>query len=233
MDLSGRVDIAELMDGPDVEEAVYRRCLSDLSMINRVTFTHRATLAWLGRATKSLAPGAAFSVLDIAYGQGDLLRAIARWAGRRGFVVTLSGVDLNPRSAPAARAATPPDITNIAYLTSDVFDYMPADPVDFIVTSQFTHHLPDAEIVRLLRWMQAAAVRGWIVADLHRHPLAYHAFPLLARLFGWHKIVRLDGRASIARSFSRGDWERLCADAGVDARIKWRLPFRYTVNSLS
>jgi 2-polyprenyl-3-methyl-5-hydroxy-6-metoxy-1,4-benzoquinol methylase len=228
MDLSSRAELDEVMDDPALDVAVYRRCLADLAAVNRVTFTHGATLRWLDEATRELLPGARFSVLDVAYGQGDLLRAIWHWAGKRGFRVALSGIDLNPRSREAARAAGD---FGIDYQTGDVFAYMPKAP-DFIVTSQFTHHLADAQIIELLRWMEANAVRGWHIADLHRSAFAYYGFPLLARLMGWHEIVRKDGAASIARSFRRADWERLLASAGIPARISWRLGFRYSVSQL-
>jgi 2-polyprenyl-3-methyl-5-hydroxy-6-metoxy-1,4-benzoquinol methylase len=225
MDLTVRSTAPEVMDAPDLDTAIYQRCLADLASVNRVTFTHRTTLRWLARATRGLVQ---FSVLDVAYGQGDLLRAIARWAKSR---ARLSGIDLNPRSAAAARAATPAAL-EIDYLTGDVFAVTPPEKPDFIVTSQFTHHLGSAEIIRLLRWMDATALRGWHIADLHRHPLAYFGFPLLARLMRWHQIVRSDGAISIARSFTRRDWEALLAEAGISAEIHWRLPFRYCVSRI-
>jgi hypothetical protein len=119
----------------------------------------------------------------------------------------------------------------IAYRTGDVFDDNPQPPPDFIVSSQFAHHLTDAELVRFLRWLDRHAERGWFIADLHRHALAYYGFPLLARVAGWHRIVREDGRISIARSFSRTDWETLLAAAGVAADIRWSFPFRYCIES--
>ena len=39
--------------------------------------------------------------------RADLLRAIHSWATRRGLMPVLSGIDLNPRSAIEAVAATP------------------------------------------------------------------------------------------------------------------------------
>jgi len=230
MDFSARVDVPEVMDAPELDAAVYQRCLNDLAAVNRVTFTHRATLRWLQVATRNLSPGAGLAILDVAYGQGDLLRAIAGWAAKRGLKARLSGVDLNPRSKLAAEAATPTG--GIAYYTGNVFDFTPAERPDFIVTSQFTHHLSDPQIVRLLRWLDETAVRGWHIADLHRHRLAYHGFPVLARLFGWHEIVRKDGAASIARSFKRRDWEKMLREAGVSAEVTWRLPFRYCVSKV-
>jgi SAM-dependent methyltransferase len=106
MDLSVRADLPELMDAADLDPIIYDRCLRDLAAVNRVTFTHRATLRWLSNAVESSPSGQEISVLDVAYGQGDLLRAIGTWAAKRGQKIRLSGIDLNPRSAAAARAAT-------------------------------------------------------------------------------------------------------------------------------
>ena len=229
--LCHRSSAAELMDADGLDAAEYARCLGDLERVNRLTLTHRPTLRWLDAATRDLRPGAALSVLDVACGHGDLLRAIHAWATGRGLCPVLAGIDLNPRSAVAAATATPPGV-DIAWRTGDVFDDTPAPRPDFIVSSQFAHHLNDAQVVLFLRWMERHAGRGWFIADLHRHALAYYGFPLLARLMGWHRIVRLDGTVSIARSFRRGEWRRLIAAARVPASVHWRIMFRYCVSRL-
>jgi SAM-dependent methyltransferase len=228
MDLSARVDLPELMDAADLEIHEYQRCLTDLAAVNRVTLTHRATLGFLQRATRERPRGTHISVLDLAFGQGDLLRAIARWAKTRGFIAQLSGIDLNPRSAESARAAALGEPT-IDYRTGNVFGYEPTPKPEFIVTSQFVHHLPDDDIVRLLKWMDATAQIGWHVTDLHRHAVPYYGFRWLCRLMGWHRIVRYDGTVSIARSFRKADWERYLDSAALQARIAWHPMFRYGV----
>jgi SAM-dependent methyltransferase len=231
VDLSRRSDLPELMDGPDVSLEEHALCIADLAQINRVTFTHRPTLRWLGRATAGWEAGRALSVLDVAFGHGDLLRAIQRWARKRGLRPALQGVDLNPYAAVNARAAGQPDDA-IAYHTADVFDFTPVPPADFIVTSQFTHHLTDPQVERFLQWIDSHAVRGWFIADLHRHALAYYGFPVMARLFGWRRIVRLDGRVSIARSFRPAEWAERLAAAGVTGEVMRRFPFRICVGHL-
>jgi 2-polyprenyl-3-methyl-5-hydroxy-6-metoxy-1,4-benzoquinol methylase len=231
MSLALRSTQAELLDGDGVDAEEYARCLADLASVNRVTLTHLSTLRWLARAVAGLPPGATVAVLDVAYGDGDLLRAIHRWAVRRGIAVRLAGIDLNPVCAVAAQRATPATMA-IDYRTGNVFDAEPEPRPDFIVSSQFTHHLADADVVRFLQWMERFAGRGWFIADLHRHVLAYYGFPLLARLFGWHRIVRLDGTTSIARSFRRAEWLALLAQAGIAAQVRWRFPFRLCVGRL-
>jgi 2-polyprenyl-3-methyl-5-hydroxy-6-metoxy-1,4-benzoquinol methylase len=231
MDLSVRSELPEEMDAASTDSATYAICLRDLASVNKVTFTHRPVLQWLKAAAASLPEGRSIRLLDVACGHGDLLRAMARWAEKNKIVLRLEGLDLNPRSAEVAAAATPSGM-DITYHTGDVFAFAPAEKPDLIFSSQFAHHLTDDEVVRLLRWMDHTAGHGWFIADLHRHALAYYGFPLLARAAGWHRIVRQDGQISIARSFRRADWENLLERAGLSATIAWRLPFRYCVGAL-
>lgn len=234
-DLTRRSTEPELMDDQVasgvLSRAEYAQCLADLEVVNRLTRTHQPTLAWLDAATRIWASGTPVSVLDVACGHGDLLRAVHAWAARRGFVPVLSGIDLNPQSAAAAAAVTPAEM-RIAWVTGDVFGYEPSPAPDFIVSSQFTHHLDDGQVVAFLGWMERHAGRGWFIADLHRHALAYYVFPWLARLMRFHRIVQIDGTISIARGFRREEWLAYIAAAGVPASVHWRLAFRYCVSRL-
>lgn len=120
----------------------------------------------------------------------------------------------------------------ITYHTANVFAFEPAQPFDFIISSQFTHHLTDGQVVMFIRWMEAHAQRGWFIGDLHRHWFPYYGFGLLAWLARWHKFVLSDGRISIARSFVPDDWRRLIRAAGLaedDVSIAWHMPFRLCV----
>lgn len=216
------------MDDPAVDEATFRDCLTDLAAVNGWTRARPPTLGWLAQATRGWPRGSRFTLVDVGYGQGDMLRVIHRWATRRGLVPELIGVDLSPWSAPAARVTTPPGMA-IDYRTGDVFEASFDRPIDFIVSSLVTHHLDDEQLVRFLRWMEATAVKGWYVNDLHRHAIAYHGFRLLSAAMRWHAFVRHDGPLSVARAFRRADWERLIARAGLDRStlsLRWHLPFR-------
>jgi SAM-dependent methyltransferase len=225
MILAARSTAEERMDTDCADFDDYSRCLRDLSRVNTVTLTHRPTLAWLGRE----AGGRPFSLLDVACGHGDMLRRIRRWADRNAIEARLEGVDLNPWSARAARSATP-EAAHITYHTGDVFAFDGC--FDFIVSSQFTHHLTDDQVVLFIRWMEAHARRGWFVGDLHRHWFPYYGFGLLAWIARWHPFVLSDGRISIARSFVPDDWRRLVRAAGLaesDVTIAWHMPFRLCV----
>ena len=229
MRFGSRSRASEWMDAPGLDQDDLARCLDDLAVVNTVTLARAPTLAFMRRAARGRT---ALSVLDVGYGQGDMLRRIARWGRRHGVALRLEGVDLSPASAVAAEAATP-DWMGIRYRTGDVFDEAPGS-VDLIVSSLFTHHLADADVVRFLRWMEQTARLGWFVNDLHRHAVAYYGFKLLAGVAGWHPMVRHDGPVSVARSFRRRDWEWMLGEAGLarQARVRWHLPFRYCVGRL-
>lgn len=210
------------MDDPALDAGTYEAVLRDLGRVNRWTFAERPTLDFLGRATRGLER---FSLLDVGFGDGGMLRAIRDWARRRGVEAQLVGIDLNPRSEPVARALSPGG--EIDFRTGD---YRNLGRFDFVVSSLVAHHMKEEELRDFLAWMEARAERGWFVNDLHRHAIAYRGYPVLARLLGVHRIVREDGRLSIARSFRPGEWEAILADAGVTgARIRRSFPFRLCV----
>jgi hypothetical protein len=150
--------------------------------------------------------------------------------------VELTGVDLNPwsrRAAVEATAQAPTGNEGIEWVTADAFAYQPEGGIDVIISSLFTHHLGDAALVRFLAWMEGTATRAWFINDLHRHPVPYHFFRHWAKLAGWHRFVQHDGPLSIARAFSRHDWQRLLGEAGVDPRvveIVWAVPFRWSLS---
>ena len=212
------------MDADDLSPAVYAAVVGDLARVNTVTLAARPTLAFLDRVVR----GGTLRLLDVGFGDGDLLRRIARWAARRGVAADLVGVDLNPRSAPAAAAHTAPDLP-IRYRTGDYAD-LAGDGWDVVISSLVAHHMSEAQLIAFLRFMQAEAGLGWLVNDLHRHRVAHLGFPLLAGLARWHPIVRHDGRLSIARAFRPAEWHALLARAGIgDARVFRAFPFRLCV----
>lgn len=216
----------EQMDAPGLDPAVYERVLHDLARVNRWTFTAWPSIAFLNRA---IGPAGRFRLLDVGFGEGDVLRAIARWARRRGIEAELVGVDLNAKSLQAARRATPPDL-KIEYRAGDYLDQ--PEPFDFIISSQVAHHMTDAQLLTFLRHMEGNARWGWLVCDLHRHDFAHWGYPILARLLHVHRIVREDGRLSIARSFRRAEWRAILAEAGISeeqVRIVRRFAFRLCV----
>ena len=222
------VGVEELMDADDLPAATYAAVVADLAKVNVVTMAARPTLAFLARAADSRT---SLRVLDVGFGDGDMLRRIAHWAAKRRLEAELVGVDLNPRSAPAAQAHTPSDLA-IRYVTGD-YAALAGERWDFVISSLVAHHMTHDQLVAFLRWMEAHASAGWFVNDLHRHAFAHRGFPLLATLARWHPIVRHDGTLSVARSYTPPEWPPLLAEAGVpDVRVFRAFPFRLCVERL-
>ena len=226
--LAERLEAEELMDDPALPAGTYHQVLADLARVNRATFAYRPTLGFLDRAVGHRSH---FRLLDVGFGDGDMLRRIAQWAAARGIGAELTGIDLNPHSK-AAAAAEPSRGPPIRYLTGDYAD-LAGEGFDCIVSSLVAHHMSRDQLIAFLRFMEREARAGWFVNDLHRHGIPYLGFPLLARAMGWHAIVRQDGQTSIARSYRPAEWFSILADAGIERAIvrRW-FPFRLCVEQI-
>ncbi len=205
-------ELPEWMDEPCSYED-FRACLVNLGQVNRLTLSYRPTIAFLNGLLVA-GPSQRLRIVDVGSGGGDMLRRIERWAKRRGVEFVLTGIDLNPHAARAAQELTPRE-SAITWITGDAFAY--TEPVDVVLSSLFTHHLEEAEIVRFLAWSDAVARRGWFVNDLCREVVPYKLFGVLAKTMRWHRFVRHDGPVSFRRSFREEDWERMLGAAGVAA----------------
>ena len=228
LDLSQRAQLTELMDEPCSRD-VMRHCLRDLARVNRWFLAYRPTLNWLD--SLALTNDKPIHILDVGCGYGDSLRRIERWAKDRNLSVALTGCDLNPDTIAIAREASPAQ-SRIRWIASDVFDLDLRKPVDIVLSSLFTHHLTEEEIVRFLVWMENTAQVGWFINDLSRASIPYRLFKAFAKVANLHPFVQHDGPVSIARAFIPEDWSRMCAAAGLaesDISIQGFAPARLCV----
>jgi len=228
LDFSQRAQLTELMDEPCSRD-VMRHCLRDLARVNRWFLAYRPTLNWLD--SLALTNDKPIHILDVGCGYGDSLRRIERWAKDRNLSVALTGCDLNPDTIAIAREASPAQ-SRIRWIASDVFDLDLRKPVDIVLSSLFTHHLTEEEIVRFLVWMENTAQVGWFINDLSRASIPYRLFKAFAKVANLHPFVQHDGPVSIARAFIPEDWSRMCAAAGLaesDISIQGFAPARLCV----
>jgi 2-polyprenyl-3-methyl-5-hydroxy-6-metoxy-1,4-benzoquinol methylase len=231
--LSRRSFDPELMDTEQVSFEEFQHCLRDLRRINLCTFAYRPTLTWLGRVVERTGRKS-LHILDVGFGYGDMLRKIDRWAAKRGIEVELTGVDLNPWSAKAAALATPSDV-KIDYRVGDLFDLSPDTSCDVVISALFTHHLDDTLLIRFLRWMDGHAALGWFSNDLHRHAISHTFARAMVATLPVNRLVVHDAPLSVARAFTRADWERLLTEAGFapgTVSVEWFTPFRYGVGRI-
>ena len=230
MNLTTRATTPELMDDLTLATAELRQNLDELETINTWLGGYQPVLHALARLRPRFPPGRPLRLADLGSGGGDTLRHVARWARRQGAPVALTGIDANEfmlRYAAAKSAAYP----EISYQQLDIFSpEFAAQPYDVLTASLFCHHFTDAELVELLRRWHRQAGLAVVINDLHRHPLAYHSIKLLTKLFGGSRLVRHDAPLSVARAFSRADWQRLLTQAGITRyELRWRWAFRWQV----
>jgi len=228
-DFGRRAKMLERMDDPTVDFETWRACLVDLAKVNRMTLAYRPTLGFLRRVLdQGLWPrDRPCVILDVGSGYADTLRQVGRWAKANSLDVRLQALDLNPWSEKAAERAE--GSAAITFISEDLFDHQGG--ADIVLSSLFTHHLDNEQVVRFLEWQEVNARIGWFINDLLRHPFSYYSFSLLSRLMLWHPFVIHDGPVSIRRAFRREDWTRLLAKAGVrEAKIEPWFPFRLCVS---
>jgi SAM-dependent methyltransferase len=229
--LTRRVEREEEMDELTLPDARFARVLTHLARINRLTLAARPTLSFVARvaAKHKQRP---LKILDVGFGDGGMLRTIARHGAKQGIALDLTGVDLNSRSETVARALHTPDLPPIHYLTGDYGD-LAGHGWDIILSSLVTHHMSDGERGDFLRFMEDEAAAGWFVNDLHRQRFPFAGYPMLATLAMVDPIVRRDGQLSIARSFRVGEWQAMLAEAGIGGALVQRwFPYRLCVERI-
>ncbi len=231
-DFQRRSTQSELMDTKTVSFEEFHECFRQLEFINVCTFAYRPTKKWLLRMCGKIPADHTIFILDAGSGGGDMLRRIWKWSSNNGFKITMIGTDLNPWSKKSAELLTPNDVP-VSFETADIFSLNLATQPDFIISSLFTHHLNDEMLVKFILWMDQNAERGWFINDLHRHPVAYYFIKIITQIIPSNRLIRHDAPVSVARAFTRSDWNALLSKAGIVKEridVTWYFPFRYCVS---
>ncbi|WP_428685331.1 methyltransferase domain-containing protein [Sphingopyxis sp.] len=222
----------EEMDAAELAPARYAKVLADLSRINGLTLARRPTIGFLERVRARGVGTRPWRILDVGFGAGDMLLAVARWGEARGVALDLVGVDLNPKSAPVADAK----LGGRARLITGDYRDLAGQGWDIVLSSLVTHHMTSTQRSEFLCFMESECARGWLVNDLHRQRLPFAGYPLLASLAFVDPIVRRDGQLSVGRSFRRAEWQAMLADAlpetASECRIFRSFPYRLCVERI-
>ncbi|UYZ62649.1 methyltransferase domain-containing protein [Hymenobacter weizhouensis] len=229
-DFSVRSREEELMDDLTLASEELRQNLDELEVVNTWLGGYAPLLDALERLQPQFPAGRPLRLADLGSGGGDTLRQVARWARRRQVPVRLIGIDANRFMLDYA-AAKSQDCPEISYEQLDIFspDFA-SQQFDIVTASLFCHHFPDEQLAPMLRQWQQQATLAVVINDLHRHPLAYYSIQWLTRLLGGSRLVRHDAPLSVARAFTRQDWQRLLAAAGISRyTLRWRWAFRWQV----
>ena len=222
----------EQIDKGEYTQSEYEGCIIELQRVNRWlgdAWTFRRTL--LREVGKSRLRS--FSILDVGAGSGELLRVAADWARESNRSLHSIGLELNPFSARAILAESL-QFPSISAVRGDALRLPFADrQFDYAISSLFTHHFTDAQVVAVLREMGRVARRGVCVIDLHRHPVAYYFYSTIGRLILHNRLLREDGALSIRRSFKPAELLSLGRRAGLLLpRVERHFPYRLVLRAL-
>jgi SAM-dependent methyltransferase len=212
----------ELLDHPGGSPAVVEASLNNIARSNR-WFGGTAALCWgLGRVLRGLAPGTRVTLLDLGSGLGDVPRAAAAWAARRGIHLVPMGLERHPVAARLAVGGGLPTVVGCAGAPP-----VSQKSVDVVSVCMLAHHFEPDSVVELFRTCERLARRAVVIADLRRAPLAEAAFWCGARLLRFDPVTARDGLTSIRRGFTVAELAALLRRAGVPGEVTrrpgWRL----------
>jgi len=212
---------AELLDDPAADPAAVAESLRNIARSNLWFGGAAAVRHGLARALAGVPAGSTATLADLGTGLGDLPRAAARWAARRGIRLVTVGLE---RSRVAARLAHERGVPCAVGCAG-------APPfrdksVDIILLSQVAHHLTNDSVVRLFRACDRLARRAVIVADLRRGALGPLAFWCGARALGFDGVTVADGMTSLRRGYTARELRALLAAAGVGGTVERRPGYR-------
>jgi ubiquinone/menaquinone biosynthesis C-methylase UbiE len=209
----------------------YEGCIAELQLVND----------WMGDARtlnntlfKELSRNRSkrFSLLDVGAGSGHLLRVTANWTRRKGQHLRAVGLELNERSAQAIIEESGA-YDEIKSVRGDARRLPFADKsFDYVISSLFTHHFVESQIIEIFREMRRVCARRIFVIDLNRHPVAYLLYTTVGKLMLHNRLLREDGALSILRSFKPDELIDLAVRAGLEnISVTRHFPFRLVLRA--
>jgi 2-polyprenyl-3-methyl-5-hydroxy-6-metoxy-1,4-benzoquinol methylase len=202
------------MDQPGLDPAEHGRALDALARVNLLSLTAPSLGRELARFQRDRGLST-LSVLDVASGGGDVVRALARPGWR------VEGCDVSPTAVEHAsrRGGT--------FFVHDALGSPLPAGYDAVTCSLFLHHLSDDQVIALLRRF-AEGARFVAVSDLERNRPGLWSAYVVSRLITRSPVVHNDGPVSVRAAFTPREIARLAASAGLPgARVRRCWPFRW------
>jgi SAM-dependent methyltransferase len=220
------------MDDPSLATADHLHALSALARINAFSGTAPQLAAAIRRLTADTQPRTRpLEIVDIACGGGDVTMALARRLARattkpgraaQALALRITGIDLSPRAVAHATArvaqARIGDGAEVAFAVRDVVaDGCPA--CDVATTSLFLHHLDDADAIRVLQSLAAAARIGVVVSDLLRSRAGLVLAMVGTTVLSRSRVARVDGPLSVRAARTLPEYRALFDRAGLHGAV--------------
>ena len=219
MFLAKRSKELELIDlGPEhYSQEEYLHCLEQLDRVGKYLGGDRATFQAI--QSLSFSPN---SILDVGCGGGGFTKKLGTLYPQ----ASITGIEISSEAALYAKRHN--TCSNVEFRLCHLQE-IPDKSYDLVLSTLVCHHLSDEEVIPFLKECLRIAKRKVLINDLHRHPLAWAAFSLLAPILFNNRLITKDGRLSIQRAFQRKDWKRYLKELGASGHLSWHWPFRWTL----
>ena len=229
-DFSQRSSDLEIMDDLNCSGEVVDQTLRELEFINIWLGGNQVTIDALQKLIGKNGTAKPIHIADLGCGGGDMLRLIYHWALRNGIPVVLTGIDANPGIIAFAKTNLK-ELPQIQLQAIDVFsEEFRAMKFDVVIGTLFYHHFSDDQLSVFFRQLSQQVTTGFIINDIHRHPLAFYSIRLLTRLFSKSSMVKYDAPLSVLRAFTKKELTTTLNKASVQKfSIQWKWAFRWQV----
>ena len=141
-------------------------------------------------------------------------------------------IEHDPRVLRYARQANR-NYPEIELRDADVLDARNLTGTDYVFANHLLHHLSNEQCRTLLRVLDRAAPRAYLLSDLLRSKTAYQWYAGFAPFLFRQSFVVPDGLASIRRAFTVAEANALIQDAALQhpATVGTRFPGRLVIAS--
>jgi hypothetical protein len=212
--LTRREFLPERMDDPNADAAEMEASFRFIRLVNRHLGGIGGLLPEIRRLASSRESRRPLRWLDLGSGAADIPLAIDRWATQRGIPIECVALENHPRAIEIAAAAIErhPRVQLVEGDAREAVRRFGVASFDLVHAGMFLHHLPDLEILAMLRIMEQVA--GRIVwNDLRRSRLNRRLVSLLT--LPLHPAVRHDATISVAKGFTAAEMRDLAGRVGL------------------
>jgi 2-polyprenyl-3-methyl-5-hydroxy-6-metoxy-1,4-benzoquinol methylase len=229
-DLLQRAQESEIMDDLAYSGPVLDQSLRELEFINRWLGGNAVTLNAISRLFRDLPHDRTYRIADVGCGGGDMAKHIHNWAKRNKFQFEIIGIDANPNAIAFARANVK-QIPQITFQSFNIFSReFQESQYDVVIGTLFYHHFTKEQLIAFFKAFKHQVTIGFIINDIHRHPLAFHSIKILTQWFSKSDMVKNDAPLSVRRAFSKAELKEILDKAGYTKyTIRWKWAFRWEV----
>ncbi len=192
-------DKDELLDDPELDEALRRRIMLRLDRFNVGFNVYEQCFSMLLPLLNEHGPT---RVLDLAAGHGGFARAATRRTGALGLDVRFTVSDLMPEYLDMGAALARDEELPVEFVVQDALDLSNLDEgaYDIIVCTQSLHHFPAGLVTLMFEAATRAASRGVVFVDLSRSIMSGATVAALGAAHGDRAFAH-DGWVSTRKGF--------------------------------